>query len=330
MTGSHDPQSEEDLDPTGIRAMLANLPDPGPMPEELVARISQSLELEQQRRSTGDTHAAYPFGPGAEEPTFGQVAGSTTPGTHTAPDQHAGDHAGQENSGRADSDVVLLDLERHRRRPGRTLLWLGGAAAVALVATVSINQLLGDTETGPGVSAQVPSSSDAAGSGSDSEAQDEAPAADAGPPEEAQQESDAGAGPLSDDTAGAEDGAAPESPAGELEKGPGGVSLPPQVQTISGTVALSETGWAEQVHTWVDTTEDAGPAGQSPWTPDRATDCVESAALDTGDAATLLLSEATWDDRGAVLVVAEISTGDVAWVLSPDCSAVLAGPAPVH
>ena len=33
----------DDLDPTGVRALLAALPDPGPMPEQLAARIQAAL-----------------------------------------------------------------------------------------------------------------------------------------------------------------------------------------------------------------------------------------------------------------------------------------------
>lgn len=41
-----------DDDPTGIRQLLAALPDPGPMPPALVARINLSLAAELQRAST--------------------------------------------------------------------------------------------------------------------------------------------------------------------------------------------------------------------------------------------------------------------------------------
>lgn len=40
-----DPRSVDD-DPTGMRALLRGLPDPGPMPDELVARIQASLATE--------------------------------------------------------------------------------------------------------------------------------------------------------------------------------------------------------------------------------------------------------------------------------------------
>lgn len=43
---------DSDPDPTGIRALLSSLPDPGPMPEELVDRITTSLREEQRRRES--------------------------------------------------------------------------------------------------------------------------------------------------------------------------------------------------------------------------------------------------------------------------------------
>ena len=41
---------DPDDDPTGMRALLSSLPDPGPMPDDLVARITASLAEEQERR----------------------------------------------------------------------------------------------------------------------------------------------------------------------------------------------------------------------------------------------------------------------------------------
>lgn len=43
----------DEADPTGVRAMLAGLPDPGPMPASLVHRISASLAAEQARHDAG-------------------------------------------------------------------------------------------------------------------------------------------------------------------------------------------------------------------------------------------------------------------------------------
>jgi hypothetical protein len=45
--GPPDPEN----DPTGVRALLSSLPDPGPMPEHLVARIQASIAAEQAARA---------------------------------------------------------------------------------------------------------------------------------------------------------------------------------------------------------------------------------------------------------------------------------------
>ena len=45
--GTPDP----DDDPTGMRALLSSLPEPGPMPADLVARITASIAAEQQHRA---------------------------------------------------------------------------------------------------------------------------------------------------------------------------------------------------------------------------------------------------------------------------------------
>lgn len=41
----------DDLDPTGIRALLSGMPDPGPMPPDLVQRIQASIAAEQAARA---------------------------------------------------------------------------------------------------------------------------------------------------------------------------------------------------------------------------------------------------------------------------------------
>ena len=49
MSQSHDDTAPVEHDPTGMRALLASLPAPGPMPDDLVARISAALAAEEQR-----------------------------------------------------------------------------------------------------------------------------------------------------------------------------------------------------------------------------------------------------------------------------------------
>ena len=49
MSHPHDDTAPVEHDPTGMRALLASLPEPGPMPDDLVARISAALAAEAQR-----------------------------------------------------------------------------------------------------------------------------------------------------------------------------------------------------------------------------------------------------------------------------------------
>lgn len=52
MTHPHDDPTPVEHDPTGMRELLASLPDPGPMPEDLVARITAAL-AEESRAAQG-------------------------------------------------------------------------------------------------------------------------------------------------------------------------------------------------------------------------------------------------------------------------------------
>jgi hypothetical protein len=47
----HDGDVPFEDDPTGMRALLSGLPDPGPMPDDLVARIQASLLSESRSRA---------------------------------------------------------------------------------------------------------------------------------------------------------------------------------------------------------------------------------------------------------------------------------------
>ncbi|QFG70040.1 hypothetical protein [Ornithinimicrobium pratense] len=107
MSGAAD-RDRDEVDPTGIRDLLAGLPDPGPMPEDLVHRIEARLEVE---------HAAR-------------------------------DHEASRRLGRHADRVVDLTAERGRRRPGRTLAWLGAAAAGLVVTATVVPQLVGGADGG--------------------------------------------------------------------------------------------------------------------------------------------------------------------------------------
>lgn len=59
MTHPHDDGTAMEHDPTGMRDLLSRLPAPGPMPEELVARITAALaaEVDAGRPTQGDATA---------------------------------------------------------------------------------------------------------------------------------------------------------------------------------------------------------------------------------------------------------------------------------
>ena len=107
MTEPHDDRTPVEHDPTGMRALLANLPDPGPMPEHLVARITAALAAEadavvgtsRRRRATGirpdrgrRARARHPAGAapwGADAAPGGRGGGRRGPGPHRGrPHEH--------------------------------------------------------------------------------------------------------------------------------------------------------------------------------------------------------------------------------------------------
>lgn len=59
MTHLHDDPTPVEHDPTGMRDLLASLPDPGPMPEDLVARITAAL-AEESRAAQGSLTSQAP------------------------------------------------------------------------------------------------------------------------------------------------------------------------------------------------------------------------------------------------------------------------------
>lgn len=126
-----DPRGEED--PTGVRSLLSSLPEPGPMPEHLVARITQSLAQEQERRDFQEQLPGAPLG--------------------------------------SSDTVISLAAERNARRPGRTLMWLGSAAAAAVAVTVAVSQLFGGGGTSGDTAANIPNNSSSQGAGRGDSAQ---------------------------------------------------------------------------------------------------------------------------------------------------------------
>ncbi|MDO5739156.1 MAG: hypothetical protein Q4P07_03300 [Ornithinimicrobium sp.] len=150
-----------------MRALLRALPEPGPMPEELIARIQARLAIEQEHRTNGTSDLS----PAAA-------------------------------LGRGDN-LIDLAAERSSRRPGRTLAILGAAAVGLMLTTVAINQFVGFGGTpGADSAAFAPttgrSADDGAGADSGAQADDASGGAEAGPPAaaasgEAQEQAAAGA-----------------------------------------------------------------------------------------------------------------------------------------
>ena len=79
MSQPHDDTAPVEHDPTGMRALLASLPEPGPMPDDLVARISAALEAEAQRGDGIDQmwHLDDDSSAGASDRSEGADAGAS-------------------------------------------------------------------------------------------------------------------------------------------------------------------------------------------------------------------------------------------------------------
>lgn len=118
-TRSSHASGDGDHDPTGVRDLLGSLPDPGPMPGDLVARITASLEAESRARLTASGH-------------------------DPAPIPHADEHG---------PIAVVVPLHQATRRPsGRRMFGLVASAAAAvtvfgIAATSFIQASGGDLST---------------------------------------------------------------------------------------------------------------------------------------------------------------------------------------
>ena len=83
MSQPHDDTDPVEHDPTGMRALLGSLPDPAPMPADLVARIEAALAEEARTRVGWSAPVApaavVPAGPRASSPTTTRRAPSVVP-----------------------------------------------------------------------------------------------------------------------------------------------------------------------------------------------------------------------------------------------------------
>lgn len=120
---------DADEDPTGVRALLSSLPDPGPMPDDLVARISASIATEHAGRAATPVDGAGTAGRDVVTPLPIRFSEDDEPGS-----------ADSEATG---ATVVPL------RRGRRWTAWvaLAGAAASVGVVTLTLQGLGGNSAT---------------------------------------------------------------------------------------------------------------------------------------------------------------------------------------
>lgn len=235
MSGPADRDRDED-DPTGIRDLLAGLPDPGPMPEDLIHRIEARLEVEHAAREHG---AAHPLGRHADR-------------------------------------VVDLATERGRRRPGRTLAWLGAAAAGLVVTATVVPQLVGGADNGgdSGTAAYYPTQGDTDSSGSQQDAAEDGSAGggegDLGeqPQSLSSVDDEAGDGEMADDR----DAGGPEPASSALPQPPldGQLVLLTDLGPVQHEALTTTLLQAVDEH---DTTAATPPPGPDVLTEDEATSC---------------------------------------------------------
>ena len=293
-------RSDELDDPTGIRSMLRALPEPGPMPEEVVQRIQARLGVEQAHRTP--------------RPAPGTLAG------------------------RGDSFIDLA-AERSHRRPARAVALLGAAAAGLVVATVAISQVVGgNTPLGdsaasvytPARSAQY-SAAEAATEGDDQEAGGADQAA-AGDEAAAAVESDAADG----SDASAESGAT--AAAGDPDDGEGGTQLQ-AAEDDSGVLddvrgpadipvellpRLGEVGPGQDFAAVLVRAAGQNSSARSTLTAAQAHSCWASVASMTGDSASsasYYAAPATVEGQPAVALLAMGEDGSgQAWLMPGRCT----------
>ncbi|KAB7745521.1 hypothetical protein GA707_06280 [Nostocoides sp. F2B08] len=148
---------DEDHDPTGVRALLASLPDPGPMPPELVRRISESLAAEQNGHAHADSSSEGYAGV-TPPPSLASVAAASSDRSRddgrrvsdgTAGDE--GDGSGGEDGGEGGT-VHRFPRTPHDRptaSPLRRLPAIAVAASVVVLAGAVVLGVLA-TQTGLG------------------------------------------------------------------------------------------------------------------------------------------------------------------------------------
>lgn len=273
--------SSDENDPTGVRELLAALPDPGPMPQELVDRIEARLAVEQAH----------------------WLSERETEGTGRPPMTAV--------TGRADR-VVSLASERSRRRPGRTLAIMGTAAAGLVAATVAISQFGGGMQFGDTAGLGAVSNPNRHSAGSDDaadEAGTEAGLADAEAPADTA-ESLAG-DTQADSEAADEDGAS--LPALE-----GGASSLRDVVLLAGLGEVDEDSYASLIDQ-LELDGGSNTLSRSNLTVPQALSCWEGAAAE-GLWHHYFSAPATMDETPVVVLLARGEDGSGrAWLMPGTC-----------
>lgn len=191
-TPGHTPgHTPAEPDPTGVREILSSLRDPGPMPPDLIRRISASLSVEQARRERdSERHAAAGRVPSSHD---GPLADGTQ---HDGPQHDRAQlnrpHTVSPRPDRPGSGTVHSFTAAQERRSGVRRRWplVAAAASVAVLAGAVVMGVLGVLNGGLITTAAQDSASLAsAGAGSrqgaaESDTQDEAGGADPGATEE--------------------------------------------------------------------------------------------------------------------------------------------------
>lgn len=151
----HDDADPIEHDPTGMRALLGSLPDPGPMPEDLVTRIGAAIAA--QADADGRPHPSW-AAPECPDPVDDLLPFGADP------------------DGRGADDGVVVPLRRRRLVRGLgvaaaavVVLGVGGAVVQGLGssgATASLGMAQKDASAAGGSAARGPANLAGAGEGS--------------------------------------------------------------------------------------------------------------------------------------------------------------------
>jgi len=179
---------DDELDPTGIRSLLGSLPEPGPMPADLVDRINASIAREQSARRAGPVvvplrrRSVWPrvavaaaavavVGVGVPALLGGGGNPVTTAFSELAGDDSAGDSAAAGSAGPetgprpslSDPVTTAQPETRAARRDGAVRLLASGTAYTSAALVVQAQRVVGAPDAAKGndtTSADGPATTD--------------------------------------------------------------------------------------------------------------------------------------------------------------------------